>query len=92
MGSMKRIVFMTWERRLTGEGNVVSLGRVQQKKAINWWDGLAAVRRLLWRFKSQWRQFGKSNRNSIRFSYDLYSYCQNFDDGILHHLSTDPTS
>ncbi|KAF9609516.1 hypothetical protein IFM89_016877 [Coptis chinensis] len=57
MGSMKRIVFMTWERRLTGEGNVVSLGRVQQKKAINWWDGLAAVQRLLWRFKSQWRQF-----------------------------------
>ncbi|GJN20814.1 hypothetical protein PR202_gb08237 [Eleusine coracana subsp. coracana] len=44
------------------------------------WRSAAPVRKLLRRL---WRKgTARPRRATVRFSYDLESYCQNFDDGL----------
>ncbi|CAN6465593.1 unnamed protein product [Victoria cruziana] len=41
-------------------------------------------RKLVWRVTGQWRQAAHKQR--MKFSYGIYSYCQNFDDGVRYDL------
>ncbi|KAK9035341.1 hypothetical protein V6N11_077383 [Hibiscus sabdariffa] len=47
----------------------------------------------VWKVKSQWtqRQASRSQRSSMRFSYDLHSYSLNFDDGFSRDDPLNPT-
>ncbi|XXG44112.1 hypothetical protein AAC387_Pa01g3994 [Persea americana] len=81
---------MNWGSRVASRDRDTSftLVRVQsQAMMTKWCCGSMVLRQLVWRLKSQWRQFTRSRRRRVRFSYDLHSYSQNFDDGSLHHLS-----
>ena len=44
----------------------------------------ALVRRLLRRLRSSFgRSAARPRRSEVRFGYDLHSYSQNFDDGVV---------
>ncbi|KAL4363332.1 hypothetical protein GQ457_04G026940 [Hibiscus cannabinus] len=59
------------ENKMANRGNGVKFMRLKQ---------------FVWKVKSQWtqRQASRSQRSSMRFSYDLHSYSLNFDDGFSH--------
>ncbi|KAF6144459.1 hypothetical protein GIB67_024686 [Kingdonia uniflora] len=78
---MKRSQFMKWESRLA----VIPHVSVSLKVANDFFGSsfLNFLRKLCWRFMSQWKQSEGWKRKNARFSYDPYSYSQNFDDGFV---------
>ncbi|PHT86321.1 hypothetical protein T459_08427 [Capsicum annuum] len=59
----------------------VTLTGVERRAPVNCFKGLHIAKQLYWRLKSQWRRLLSWQRSSVRFTYDAYSYSQNFDDG-----------
>ncbi|KAK4732135.1 hypothetical protein R3W88_025123 [Solanum pinnatisectum] len=80
--SSKMIQMLKWHgRRVAHSSSDVTLVSVERRAPVNCFKGLHIARQLYWRLKSQWRQLLSWQRSSVRFSYDAYSYSQNFDDG-----------
>ncbi|KAK8694039.1 hypothetical protein V6N13_071603 [Hibiscus sabdariffa] len=62
---------------MANRGNGVKFTSLQRRPA-------GVLKQFVWKVKSQWtqRQSSRSQRSSMRFSYDLHSYSLNFDDGF----------
>lgn len=85
-----KILLLSWERRIVCScstvSSYVSTGR---KSPTRLKRGSYLFRHLIWRFKSQWKQALRWERNTVQYSYDPGSYSKNFDDGCSQddHLS-----
>nr|DAD20033.1 TPA_asm: hypothetical protein HUJ06_021496 [Nelumbo nucifera] len=55
----------------------------RRRASLDWWHESDVSRQLVCWFKSQWKQAKRWRREGSRFSYDIHSYSQNFDDGFL---------
>uniref|UniRef100_A0A5K1CV98 Uncharacterized protein n=1 Tax=Nymphaea colorata TaxID=210225 RepID=A0A5K1CV98_9MAGN len=73
-------------KRANSKQEAVALVRVRARPSISPWHGMICWRRLVWRIKAQWRQAMRAHKQRVKFSYDIYSYCQNFDDGVRYDL------
>nr|XP_009788850.1 PREDICTED: uncharacterized protein LOC104236594 [Nicotiana sylvestris] len=82
MGSSKKLhMFKCQGWRVAHCSSAVTSVSIERRAPVNCFQGLYIARQLYWRLKSRWRQLLSWRRSSVRFSYDPYSYSQNFDDG-----------
>ncbi|CAN6460386.1 unnamed protein product [Victoria cruziana] len=73
-------------KQVSSEQEAVSLVNLPARVPICPWHRMVCWRKLLWRIKAQWRQAMRAHKQRVKFNYDIYSYCQNFDDGIRGDL------
>ena len=87
MQGVKRIQFLKWGKTISSSGSGVALGCVGRRGPVVLCCGLYFLRQLVWKLKSQWKH-SLRRQSRVQYSYDPYSYSQNFDDGFFHdHIS-----
>lgn len=80
--SFQRNVLMMFQRKKRVTTSV-TLGNVQRKVPLVECCSLTCiVRKAFYKLKNQWKQsLGWQRSSTPQYSYDLHSYCLNFDDG-----------
>ncbi|KAJ7977184.1 Fanconi anemia group F protein (FANCF) [Quillaja saponaria] len=91
--SFGKFQFLKFWKRFGRAGSSVTLGNVQRRPSIfvsfDCCHGSFSLRKLVVKFKTQWKQSLGWQRSSPQYSYDLRSYSLNFDDG-LHNENRPP--
>jgi hypothetical protein len=83
ISSLRRTQFLKLGKRIASAGSAATLGSVKRRTLLDCCHGSNALRQLVGKFKSQWKQTLGWQRNRARYSYDLHSYSLNFDDGFF---------
>lgn len=79
--SFQRNVLMIFQRKKRVTSSV-TLGNVQRKAPLVECCSLTCiVKKAFYKLKNQWKQSLGWQRSAPQYSYDLHSYCLNFDDG-----------
>ncbi|WCJ38197.1 hypothetical protein M5689_019270 [Euphorbia peplus] len=85
--SAKKNQFLKSGKRTASLESSVTLGNAKNRVSLRSCCGLRILRQLLRKLRKQCRQCLRSQKKSVKYSYDIYSYSLNFDDGLYHvHL------
>ncbi|KAE7997876.1 hypothetical protein FH972_002472 [Carpinus fangiana] len=83
ISSLRRIQFLQLGKRIASSGPSATLGSVKRRRLLDCCHGSYALRQLVGKFKSQWKQTLGWQRSRVQYSYDFHSYSLNFDDGFF---------
>ncbi|CAK8571724.1 unnamed protein product [Lathyrus sativus] len=75
--NFQRNQFMKLQRKTRVTSSVTLGNNVERKVTLE-----CLVRKLFYKLKNCWKQSLGWKRRTPQYSYDLQSYCLNFDDGI----------
>uniref|UniRef100_A0A2P2NZU9 Uncharacterized protein LOC8266481 n=1 Tax=Rhizophora mucronata TaxID=61149 RepID=A0A2P2NZU9_RHIMU len=80
----KRIQFLKWGRRIASTESAGNPTSSKEGVPSGSFHGSYVLRRLLWKLRTCWKQNSCWQRSNIQYSYDIYSYYLNFDEGLSH--------
>ncbi|AES81576.1 hypothetical protein MtrunA17_Chr7g0261931 [Medicago truncatula] len=63
---------------------LVTLGNVHRRRQLGFGPASKVLRKMVCKLKSSWKKAMKWHRYSPQYSYDLRSYCLNFNDTHLN--------
>lgn len=83
--SVKKNQIQKWGKRIASTESAITLGNAKGRRlSFSCCCGLHVLKKLVLKFRTKWKQALGWQRSSIQYSYDLYSYSLNFDDGLCH--------
>ena len=86
--SFQRNQFLKFQKKM-GATSSLTLGGAERKASFGFCPKPCVLRQMAYKLKNQWKQsVGWQRSRSVQYSYDLQSYCLNFDDGhSVDHIS-----
>ncbi|KAK9281204.1 hypothetical protein L1049_004099 [Liquidambar formosana] len=70
MRSLRRIQFLRWGERIASSGAAVI--DVKRRAPVECCAASCALRQLIWRVKSRWKQALKCRRSSVRLPFEAF--------------------
>ncbi|WCJ38199.1 hypothetical protein M5689_019272 [Euphorbia peplus] len=82
--SSKKSQFLNSGKRTVSTESAITLGNVKSRASFHYFCGSHILRQLLRKLRKQCKQALGWKKTSVKYSYDIYSYSLNFDDGLYH--------
>ncbi|WCJ38198.1 hypothetical protein M5689_019271 [Euphorbia peplus] len=88
--SSKKNQFLKSGKRTSSIESSITLGNAKNRVSFRSCCESRILRQLLRKFRKHSRQALGWKKKSVKYSYDIYSYSLNFDDGLYHvHLPSE---